>query len=238
MAKVDGVILSHTRMGAQNMGFCTNILIFPTGQPPRQIRPRLAPNDNLFIGSFAFTEAFMNSMWQPGYRVRVDDFISVDPDHRRPTHPEDVALKVVNYWHPLHLQVKMAPADFLKTIQPFVFPNVQALYPPLIRKENAKAYIRADVELVRSVGYVVPKTTTFYLHYNSYKGTNEERVKLIDAAGVEYDLPMKDTQALDNLQQKVWKRNTPYLFSAVRLALAGPIPATAECYLMASHFIP
>ncbi len=216
-------------------GFCTNILIFPPGEKPRQIRPRLPPNGNLFIDSFGFTEAFMNIRWLPGYHVQVDKFTVVDEEHRRLTHPEDVAVVKVQYWHPIHLQTKSSPVDFLKLIAPFMFANLTALFPPLIRKNNGKVYVEDDRVLLQSVGYIRTKSIKFY--EDDYQGKTSDRCEITDMSGIVYNLPLKDTEILQQINSGHIKRDTLYAGPIVRMALAGAIPGTNQCYVMATHII-
>lgn len=230
---IKGVILSHTRMGGR--GFCTNILIFPENGKARQIRPWLPANNNLFIDSFGFGDAFMNSKWLPGYLVQVDKFNEVDVEHRRSTHPEDVAVEMVRYWHPIHLQTKMSPENFLQSIAPFTHANAVALFPPLIRKNNGKAYVENNRILLQSVGYIRTKSIVFC--QSDFQGKVSERCTIVDMTGTKYDLPLKDTEMLRLIAAGTIKRNIIYTGPLVRLALAGVLPGTNQCCVMASHII-
>lgn len=230
---IDGIILSHTQMGGK--GFCTNILITEAGGKPRQIRPRLPPNGNLYISSFGFSPAFMNSNWLPGYLVQVDKFVEMDAEHRRSTHPEDVAVVMTDYWHPLHMQTKVSPQHFQRAIMPFMHANTTALFPPIIRKENGKAYVESSRVLLQSVGYVRTKSITFI--QDDYRGNITERCMIVDMTGTSYNLPLKDTEMLRQIAAGHAKHDTLYAGPTVRLALAGAIPGTDQCYVMATHVI-
>ncbi|MBD3311208.1 MAG: hypothetical protein GF349_01770 [Candidatus Magasanikbacteria bacterium] len=235
-----GIILSHTRMGATNSGFCTNILVEDGNGNPIQIRPRSLPNNNLFICSFGMNENQMMKKWRPGCWVRLPKFKYVVGEYRRPTHPEDVIL---DHYEGVEVDFEkiVKKSSYIELIEPFCYRGIDELFPDVRIKRGSfnKWYVPGGLNLNHSVGYIYSKEVKIYVDFDKF------RARITDENGNIINGPLKDEHLLRKLKkkkEKIQQKSLIYKNKLLRLSLANPWNegnrmGESRCFVMVSHIV-
>ena len=228
---MDGVILSHTKMGGS--AICTNIAVNVDGKH-RQLRARIAPNRPIIISHFGYSAKNMNAYWQPGRTVTIDGFTEMPADLRRSTHPEDVYI--VN---PGAAEMKSAlymGEGLIEVVLPFTYPSFRRLYPNLRKQTtNEKGWMDPAVENSRSVGYVWCDVCVLPSEANG-----KQFVRVTDASGYTFVCSLKDEALAERIRSRAILPGRRFENVLVRFSLSDrlEIPEVGErCYVMVSHVV-